>query len=622
MERFPDFARVTELAAIAAAKWKGRGEAKLADKAAVDVMRLALNELDFRGEVVVGEGGKDQSYELYIGERFGRGNGPVLDIAVDPLECTSSVAYGRPNALTVIAAAPQGALYRGIDSYMEKIAVGPEAAEVIDLDLPVAENLKRVAEALGKDISEITVAVLDRPRHEKLIAEIRQAGARIELFTDGDVAMAIATCLKESPIDVMMGVGGSTEAVLAAAALKCYGGEMLCRWQAKPEQLPKLQELGIDIQKKLKVADLVKSEEVMFAATGVVSGPLLDGVITEPHKIITHTLIASAKNKNVSYVRKEHLTGQLHPHSHFINHMKQPMLYILPFDHRGSFMKMFGFEEKTLTAEQVEKLKSYKMVIYEGMLEALKMGAPKDKAAILVDEQFGSEIHKAARSADLARILTTEKSGQDEFDFEYGDKFGEHIERLAPAYVKALVRYNPAGDQVMNQRQTARLKKLNDWCKTKGYKFLFELLAIPTKEQLAQCGNSKDEYEKKMQAKVVAAGIAELQADGVEPDIWKLEGLENPEDMRMVAKQARSNGRTNVGIVVLGRGESEEKVLKWLKASANIEGVVGFAVGRTVFSAPLQKYHKGEISREEAIKEIAKNYKKFVDLFEEVKKGV
>jgi len=622
MEGFPDFSRATELAAIAAAKWRGKGEAKLADKAAVDAMRQALNELDFRGEVVVGEGDKDQSYELYIGERFGRGNNLLWDIAVDPLECTSSVAYGRPNALTVIAAAPQGTLYRGIDSYMEKIAVGPEAANVIDLDLPVAKNLQRVAVALGKDISEITVAVLDRPRHEKLIAEIRQAGARIELFTDGDVAMAIATCLKESPIDVMMGVGGSTEAVLAAAALKCYGGEMLCRWQAKPEQIPKLQELGIDVKQKLKVADLVKSEEVIFAATGVVSGPLLDGVVTEPHKIITHTLVAYAKNKSVSYIRKEHLTGQPHPHSHFINNMKQPMLYILPFDHRGSFIKMFGFEEKTLTPEQAAKLSDYKKVIYEGMLEALKMGAPKDKAAILVDEKFGAEIHRAARAADITRILTTEKSGQDEFDFEHGDDFGKYIEKLAPAYVKVLVRYNPDGEQAMNQRQIARLKKINDWCKTKGYKFLFELLAIPTKKQMEECGGSKDEFEKKLQGKLMLASIKELQASGLEPDIWKLEGLENPADMKMVAEQARSNGRTGVGIVVLGRGESEEKVLKWLKAAANVEGVVGFAVGRTVFSAPLQKYHKGEISREEAAREIAKNYKKFVDLFEEAKKSV
>src|SRR3989344_6306184 len=184
-----EFVRVTEVAAIAAAKWIGKGEAKLADKAAVDAMRTQFNSIDFQGEIVIGEGAKDESHELYIGEKLGTGSGSVVDIAVDPLECTDSVANGFPNALTVIATGPKGSLYHAADSYMDKIAVGPEAVSVVDLDAPVADNIKKVARALGKEVSEIIIATLDRPRHEKLIAEARAAGARVRLFTDGDVAM-------------------------------------------------------------------------------------------------------------------------------------------------------------------------------------------------------------------------------------------------------------------------------------------------------------------------------------------------------------------------------------------------------------------------------------------------
>lgn len=216
-----EFVSVTELASVAAARWIGKGDGKAADGAAVDAMRIRFNKIDFCGEVVIGEGAKDEAPELFVGEKLGCSGEPMLDIAVDPLECTASVAFGRPNAMSVIAAGPAGSLYGAADSYMEKIAVGEAARAVINIDAPPRENILNVAKALGKNVEEITVAVLDRPRHEELVAQIREAGARVRLFTDGDIAMAIAACMPESPVDILMGVGGSTEAVLAAAALKC-----------------------------------------------------------------------------------------------------------------------------------------------------------------------------------------------------------------------------------------------------------------------------------------------------------------------------------------------------------------------------------------------------------------
>ncbi|MFA6354774.1 MAG: class II fructose-bisphosphatase [Candidatus Paceibacterota bacterium] len=304
-----EFIKVTDVAAIAASKWIGRGKKKLADKAAVDAMRQALNQIDFRGEIVIGEGAKDESFELFIGEKVGRGKEPLLDIAVDPLECTSSVAFGRPNALTVIAAGPQNTLYKAIDSYMEKIAVGPEAAKIINLDAPVKDNLKKVAQALGKKIPEITVAVLDRPRHDELIKKIRSAGARVQLFTDGDIAMSIATCLPDSPIDILIGTGGSTEAVLSASALKCLGGNIICRWQPKDELHKKrLQVAGItNLKKVFAIDDLAKGNDLIFVATGVVSGPILDGVVSKYSKVITHSVVMSLNPRVIRFVSTHHI---------------------------------------------------------------------------------------------------------------------------------------------------------------------------------------------------------------------------------------------------------------------------------------------------------------------------
>lgn len=308
-----EFVAATEQAAIASAQWIGKGDGKAADKAAVDAIRKRFNQIDFCGQIVISEGKKDKSFELPMGEIVGSGKQPMVDIAVDPLECTDSVAFGRPNAIAVIAAGPQDSLYHAIDSYMEKICAGPLASQVIDLDAPVKDNLQKAAQALQKDISEITVAVLDRPRHENLIQEIRKAGSRVQLFTDGDVAMAIATCLPDSPIDLMMGIGGSTEAVLAAAALKCLGGEMFCRWQPpNDEHIQRLHDFGVtDFKKNFSVAELAQSQDVTFTATGVISGPLLKGVVIGPEKIITHSVIMSSLPRVIRFIEAHHLIDKI-----------------------------------------------------------------------------------------------------------------------------------------------------------------------------------------------------------------------------------------------------------------------------------------------------------------------
>lgn len=304
-----EFVRVTEVAAIAAAKWIGRGDGKAADKAAVDAMRAQFNLIDFQGEIVIGEGAKDESHELYVGEHLGMGEGPKVEIAVDPLECTDSVANGFPNALAVIATGPEGSLYHAADSYMEKLAVGPEAAGVVDLDAPVADTVAKVAKALGKEVPEVIVAILDRPRHEDLIREAREAGARVRLFTDGDVAMAIGTCLPTSSVDILLGSGGSAEAVLAAAAMRCLGGEILCRWKPKDEKhVARLNRAGItDFTPIFRASDLAKGDDINFTATGVVSGPLADGVLFAADHIVTHSVVMSTKPRLARFMETKHL---------------------------------------------------------------------------------------------------------------------------------------------------------------------------------------------------------------------------------------------------------------------------------------------------------------------------
>jgi fructose-1,6-bisphosphatase II len=304
-----EFVRATEQAAVAAARWIGRGDKNAADQAAVDAMRQVLNEIHFQGEIVIGEGEKDKAPQLYIGERVGKGDGPLFDIAVDPLECTSSVAFGRPNAITVVAVGPQGMLYKAVDSYMEKIAVGPEAKSVVDLDASPKENIKKVAEALGKDVSEITVAIIDRERHKQLIEDVRRAGARVQLFTDGDIAFGIAPSLVESPVDILMGIGGSTEAVLAAAALKCLGGQIFARWKPKDEtHQERLRAAGItDLKKIYTRDDLARGDDLAFIATGVVGGPLLDGVVMRRDHILTHSVSMTLSPRSVRFLKTKHL---------------------------------------------------------------------------------------------------------------------------------------------------------------------------------------------------------------------------------------------------------------------------------------------------------------------------
>jgi fructose-1,6-bisphosphatase II len=302
-----EFVRVTEAAAIAASKWVGKGQAKKADQAAVDEMRDRFNQIDFAGTVVIGEGSKDESAELYNGEKVGKGKGPHMDLAIDPLECTDSVAYGRYNAITVIAAGAKGTLLNAPDTYMEKIAAGPKAAKVIKLDASTSANIKNTAKALGKKVSDVTVCVLDRPRHEKLISEIRKAGARVRLITDGDVAGGIAPCLSESGIDLLMGIGASAEAVLAAVAVKILGGQLLCRFKPKDDHHAQLvKKAGLTAAKIYNVNDLAKGKILTFTATGVIDGPLLSGVRYQDDKIITHSIVIRGQSGTIRYITTYH----------------------------------------------------------------------------------------------------------------------------------------------------------------------------------------------------------------------------------------------------------------------------------------------------------------------------
>lgn len=303
-----EFVRVTEAAAIEAAKWIGKGDKNAADGAAVDAMRSRFNTIQFSAVVVIGEGSKDEAPMLYTGEKVGKGNGPLMDLAVDPLECTDSVAYGRYNALSVIVSGAKKSLLHAPDTYMEKLAVGKEGSKVIDLDAPVKTNIQKVAKALGKTVDEITVVILDRERHKELINNVRVAGARVRLITDGDVAGGLATCLPQSGIDLLMGSGGSTEAVLAAAPIKILGGQMLCRLKPRNDKdLEEIHQLGIkNIDKIFTAEDLAKGKQLTFTATGVIDGPLLEGVRFRKDRIITHSLVIRGISGTIRYISTHH----------------------------------------------------------------------------------------------------------------------------------------------------------------------------------------------------------------------------------------------------------------------------------------------------------------------------
>lgn len=291
-------------------------------------------------------------------------------------------------------------------------------------------------------------------------------------------------------------------------------------------------------------------------------------------------------------------------------------LFIMPFDHRGSFQeKLFGIKGRQPTAEEAKEICQYKNTIYQGFKMAIAAGVPRDKAGILVDEQFGTEILKDAKTNGFMTACPAEKSGQDEFDFEYGEEFGAHINKFAPSFVKVLVRYNPEADAVGNRRQAERLKRLSDYCHSHGNKFMFELLVPATPAQLGNVGGDTGRYDKELRPALMVQAMAELQKAGIEADVWKLEGIETAEDSRKVADQARTGGRGNVGVIVLGRGENAEKVKHWLTTAAKVPGLIGFAVGRTIFWEPLKGIKDGKWSHEQASEMVAKNYKGFCDLW-------
>jgi len=308
-----ELVRATEAAAMAAGRWMGRGDKNASDNAAVNAMRYMLNTISMNGVVVVGEGEKDEAPMLYSGEVLGTGDEPPVDIAVDPIDGTRLLALGRPNAISVVALSERGTMYDPKHIfYMNKIAAGPEAAEVIDIEAPIAENLKGVAKALHKSVEDVTVVVLDRPRHEQIISEIRSAGARIRLIPDGDIAGALMTCREESGIDLLVGIGGSPEAVVSACALKCVGGNMQCKlWPRNSEEAARCRELGMDLRQVLSINDLVSSDNVFFAATGVTDGELLKGVRYEGSRIRTASLVMRSKSGTIRYVDAIHSLRKL-----------------------------------------------------------------------------------------------------------------------------------------------------------------------------------------------------------------------------------------------------------------------------------------------------------------------
>ena len=308
-----ELVRVTEAAAMAAGRWIGRGDKNAADGAAVDAMRAMLDSVSMSGVVVIGEGEKDEAPMLYNGEEVGNGQGPSVDVAVDPLEGTRLTALGMPNAIAVMAVAERGTMFfPGAAVYMDKIACGAEAIDAVDMDAPPAENVKRVAKAKGMRPSDVTVVVLDRDRHAGLIASLREVGAKVHLITDGDVAPAIAAARPESGVDLLMGVGGTPEGVIAAAALKCVGGGVLGKlWPRNDEERQRLLDDGYDLDKVLTTSDLVSGEDVFVAATGVTTGALLQGVRYTPAGAVTDSIVMRSRSGTVRRVEAHHAFEKL-----------------------------------------------------------------------------------------------------------------------------------------------------------------------------------------------------------------------------------------------------------------------------------------------------------------------
>lgn len=308
-----ELVRVTEAAALAAGRYMGRGDKNAADRAAVEAMRLILNTIQMDAIIVIGEGEKDEAPMLFNGERLGTGEPPLLDIAVDPIDGTRPVAMGLPNSIATVALAPRGTMFNpGPAVYMNKIAVGPEAKDVIDIEAPVRDNLMKIAKARGEDIDDVTVVVLDRPRHADLIADIRKCGARIRLIPDGDVAGALMTAFPDSGVDVLMGIGGTPEGVLAAAALTCLGGAIQGKLYARNEEELRLgQEMGYDFDQVLTTADLVSSDNVFFAATGITNGDLLKGVDYFADGAVTDSIVIRGLTGTIRRINATHRLTKL-----------------------------------------------------------------------------------------------------------------------------------------------------------------------------------------------------------------------------------------------------------------------------------------------------------------------
>jgi fructose-1,6-bisphosphatase class II len=310
-----ELVRVTEAGAIAAAHWMGHGDTTRADQAAVDAIRRAMDEISFSGRIVIGEGERDQAPMLYIGERVGRGDGAPVDIAVDPLEGTNLVAKGRSDAICVIAVSEPGGLLHAPDTYMDKLIVGPPAKGKVDLDRPVAENLRIIADSLNRDVEDLTVVVLDRERHEKLIADIREAGARIKLIEDGDVIAGVSAAIGGTGVHAVMGIGAAPEGVLTAAALRCMNGEILGRLKFRSdEERRRARKMGItDESKVYRTEDLASGNEVRFIATGVTDGEVLEGVRFLARGVRTHSMVLDRTVGKLRFIDTTHFDDITQP---------------------------------------------------------------------------------------------------------------------------------------------------------------------------------------------------------------------------------------------------------------------------------------------------------------------
>ena len=314
ISNFPDrnlaleLVRVTETAAVAASAWVGRGDKDAADGAAVAAMRKMINTVDMQGVIVIGEGEKDNAPMLHNGEQVGNGNGPMCDVAVDPIDGTTLTSNGLNGAVSVIALAPRGSMFDPKDVYyMNKIVTGPEAASVVDITIPAGENVRRVAKAKGVDVSDITVIVLDRPRHDELLKELRTAGARIRLIRDGDVAAAIETARPDTGIDILMGIGGTPEGVVTAAAMRALGGVIQGQLHPRSDgERESAKNAGYDLSKVYTTNDLVSSDDVFFSATGITDGELLKGVRHTAFGAVSHSLVVRGRSKTVRIIETEH----------------------------------------------------------------------------------------------------------------------------------------------------------------------------------------------------------------------------------------------------------------------------------------------------------------------------